>query len=123
MSKYLMTNYILRRLRTAGVTTLDAGEFRRLFDLPAPRAPLVLATRLVEPSYVSFWSALHFYGWTEQAPRQIQVANTRWSGRRRLDAYAFSLVRVAPRRFFGYALAREGEVEFPVAEPERSEEH
>jgi len=152
MRKYLRTNYILRRLRTAGVTTLDAGEFRRLFDLPAPRAhrvlhrlvidgaldrlrrgrylvsgpggpslpPLVLATRLVEPSYVSFWSALHFYGWTEQAPRQIQVANTRWSGRRRLDAYAFSLVRVAPRRFFGYALAREGDSEFPVAEPEKA---
>ena len=82
--------------------------------------PLFLATRLVEPSYVSFWSAIHFYGWTEQAPRIVFVATTTHSGSRRVDSFDVRLVRIAPPRFFGYATARQGSFEFPVAEPEKA---
>ncbi|OGS49679.1 MAG: hypothetical protein A3K65_09650 [Euryarchaeota archaeon RBG_16_68_12] len=81
---------------------------------------LYLGTRLVEPSYVAFWSALHFRGWTEQAPRVVFIANRRRSGTRAVGAHRFRLVRVSPRRFFGYEEAREGPFAFPVAEPEKA---
>ncbi len=82
--------------------------------------PFFLGTRLVEPSYISYWSALHFYGWTEQAPRLIFVANTKRSGRRRVEAYAFRLVKLRPSRFFGYTLESQGPYEFPIAEREKA---
>lgn len=82
--------------------------------------PFFLATRIVEPSYVGFWSALHYFGWTEQAPREVLVANTRRSGRTRLGRTAVRFVRLRPSRFFGYAAVRTGTVEFPVAEPEKA---
>jgi len=82
--------------------------------------PFFLATRIVEPSYVGFWSALHYYGWTEQAPREVFVVNTRRSGRRTVERIAIRFVRLRPSRFFGYASARSGNVEFPVAEPEKA---
>lgn len=82
--------------------------------------PLFLATRIVEPCYVGFWSALHYYGWTEQAPRMVFIANTRLSGRRNVGTIAVRFVRLRPPRFFGYAAARQGNLEFPVAEPEKA---
>ncbi len=82
--------------------------------------PFFLGTRLVEPSYISYWSALHFYGWTEQAPRLIFVANTKRSGRKRVEEYTFRLVKLRPSRFFGYTLESQGPYEFPIAEREKA---
>lgn len=82
--------------------------------------PFFLATRIVEPSYVGFWSALAYYGWTEQAPRIVFVATTRRSGRRALGRISVRFVRLQPSRFFGYATVRQGNLEFPVAEPEKA---
>ncbi|HYM39068.1 MAG TPA: type IV toxin-antitoxin system AbiEi family antitoxin [Thermoplasmata archaeon] len=82
--------------------------------------PFFLATRIVEPSYVGFWSALAYYGWTEQAPRVIFVATTRRSGRKVMGAVSVRFVRLRPSRFFGYAAVRQGNLEFPMAEPEKA---
>lgn len=82
--------------------------------------PFFLASRLVEPSYVSFWSALHFYGWTEQVPRTVFLANTRRTGRRQIDSYPVRLLKLAPKRFFGYTATRQADFEFPIAEPEKA---
>ena len=105
---------VLRRIRQGRYVVVGFGPAEVLGQ------PLFLATRLVEPSYVSFWSALHLYGWTEQAPRVVFVATTRRSGSRRVDSYDVRLVRIASRRFFGYATARQGSFEFPAAEPEKA---
>jgi len=114
---------VLHRLASAGVVKRLANGryvFAGLGEAPILGQPFFLGTRLVEPSYVSFWSALHYYGWTEQAPRLVFVANTRLSRRRTVEAYAFRLVKLPPTRFFGYTLARERDVEFPIAEPEKA---
>ncbi len=105
---------VLRRIRQGRYVVVGMGPAEVLGQ------PLYLATRLVEPSYVSFWSALHLYGWTEQAPRVVFVATTKRSGSRRVDSYDVRLVRIASRRFFGYASARQGSFEFPAAEPEKA---
>lgn len=114
---------VLHRLETQGVIRrLAQGRYVvvGLGEADAMGEPFFLGTRLVEPSYASFWSALHFYGWTEQAPRVIFLANTRGSGRRRVRPYEFWLVKFRPSRFFGYVLARRGVHEFPIAEPEKA---
>jgi len=108
----------------------DAGLLRRIargrYILGGPgegatlAQPFFLATRIVEPSYIGFWSALHYYGWTEQAPRQVMVATTRRSGRGRVERIAVRFVRLRPARFFGYTNVREGTVEFAIAEREKA---
>lgn len=87
---------------------------------PAAAQPFYVGTRLVEPSYVSFWSALHYYAWTEQAPRLVSIATTKISTRWRVGAFRFRFVKLRASRFFGYALGAQGTVEFPVAEPEKA---
>ena len=41
--------------------------------------PLFIASHLAAPAYVSYWSALHYYGFTEQVPLTAFVATTKKS--------------------------------------------
>ncbi len=114
---------LLHRLTRGGVATrLRRGEY--VFEgsgvEEALSSPLFLGPRLVPPSYVSFWSALHHYGWTDQVPRTTFVATTRRSRRLRWQRFEWRFVSLAPHRFFGYRTARQGSLEFPVAEPEKA---
>lgn len=65
----------------------------------------VLASRLVEPYAIAYWSALHYHGFTEQMPHMVTVV----SPARRRDVVISNLgfrchfVSVAPERFFGYS--------------------
>ncbi len=64
--------------------------------------PLFIASQLVTPSYISLWSALHFYGFTEQAPLTVFVATTRKKQPVVFRDQRFRFVTVQPRKFFGY---------------------
>jgi predicted transcriptional regulator of viral defense system len=64
--------------------------------------PLFIASQLATPGYVSFWSALHYYGFTEQAPLTVFVATT---VKKRPVVYRdqrFRFVTLQPRKLFGY---------------------
>jgi predicted transcriptional regulator of viral defense system len=61
-----------------------------------------VASQLVTPSYISFWSALHFHGLIEQAPRIVFVAVTRQKRSLTFQGMAFQFVRLLPHMFFGY---------------------
>lgn len=119
----IRTHRVLHRLAAGGhVHRLANGRY----VVSGPRAAdtlghsLFLATRLVEPSYVSFWTALNYYGWTEQAPRSVFVANTHRSASRAVEAHRIRLVKLPTKRFFGYEMAKEGPVAFPIAQPEKA---
>ncbi|NUQ36655.1 MAG: hypothetical protein HUU23_02435 [Caldilineales bacterium] len=63
----------------------------------------VLASRLVDPYAIGYWSALHYHGFTEQLPHTVTVISP---ARRRNVAIAdlgfrCQFVAVAPERFFG----------------------
>lgn len=64
--------------------------------------PLFIASQLVTPGYVSFWSALHYYGFTEQAPLTVFVATTKKKRPVVFRDQHFRFVNVQPRKFFGY---------------------
>ena len=64
--------------------------------------PLFIASQLVTPGYVSFWSALHYYGFTEQAPLTIFVATTKKKRPVVFRGQRFRFVTVLPRKLFGY---------------------
>src|SRR3989304_534090 len=63
---------VLHRLTAAGyLVRLANGRYvvAGFGTSPAAAHAFYIGTRLVEPSYVSFWRSLHYYGWTDQAPR------------------------------------------------------
>ena len=59
---------------------------------------LVIATILNHPSYISFWYALNYYGFSDQMPKKIFVASTKYSK----EINNFKYITISKKRFFGY---------------------
>jgi len=57
-----------------------------------------IASELNFPSYISFWSALNYYGFSDNNPRKIFIATTKYSK----DIDDFKYATLSKERFFGY---------------------
>jgi len=64
---------------------------------------IVIASQLIKPYYLSYWTALQFYGWTEQPSRTIYVAAQRMKLPLELKGIAIRFVRLKDSRFFGFS--------------------
>jgi predicted transcriptional regulator of viral defense system len=71
---------------------------------------------MVTPSYISYWSALHHYGFTEQVPHTIFVATTRKKRPILFRGQEFRYVAIKPYKFFGYRRERIGELPVLIAD-------
>jgi len=92
----------LDRMEHAGlVARIEQGKFLLLGLTPKKvlSNPRFIGCNLVTPAYVSFWSALHYHGFTEQVPRTTFVAITRH--KREIDFREMHLkfVTMKPRQF------------------------
>lgn len=106
---------LLDRMEQAGlVVRIEQGKFL-LLGLTPERVlsnPMYIGCNLTTPAYISFWSALHFHGFTEQAPRTTFVATTRRKKEITFREMNFQFVTLRPMAFFGYR--REILAELPV---------
>jgi predicted transcriptional regulator of viral defense system len=110
---------LLARMERDGlVARLERGKYVLLGLNPEQTLsnPLFLGNQFVTPSYISFWSALHFYGFTEQAPRQVFLAVTRAKRPLTWRGIAFRFVRLQPHAFFGYRRETLGGLSVTVAD-------
>jgi predicted transcriptional regulator of viral defense system len=99
---------IVKALKRKGVIKKAGKNFLALRDADE----YVIGTGLNSPSYVSFWSALNHYGFSDQLPKKIFLATTR----RSRDIGDFKYVTLSRGRFFGYTMV--GGV--PIAEKEKA---
>lgn len=82
--------------------------------------PFFIASRLVFPAYISFRSALNFYGFTEQVPFTVSVAVTKRKKTVQFNHYYFKYLRLAPHQFFGYERQLIGELPVLLADKEKA---
>jgi predicted transcriptional regulator of viral defense system len=63
----------------------------------------VIGSCLVSPYAISYWSALHWYGMTEQIPRTVFIQTTARKKKRRLDVFGvdYQIVKIKDEKFFG----------------------
>ena len=99
---------VIRNLiRKGWLTRLVAGRY--LF-LPPERGPenlgennaLAIASAVVEPSYVGWWAAASYHGFTTQKPATISVAVRRQMLPRTIEGNEIRFVQVIERKFFGF---------------------
>lgn len=74
-----------------------------------------VATELIWPCYLSFWSALHLYDLTTQVPRKVFVLTTKQKEAVKVEGQEIKFIKVKPSLFFGYK--RE---EYLIAEEEKA---
>ncbi len=63
----------------------------------------VIASYIVEPYAISYWSALHYYGLTEQIPTTVFVQTPARKKKSRIEIFGvnYQIVRVKEDKFFG----------------------
>lgn len=96
-------------------TLLRKGWFMRLTPghylfIPPERGPenlgennaLAVASAVVSPTYVGWWAAAAYHGFTTQKPAAIATATKRSMPKRTIEGAEISFVQVAPRKFFGF---------------------
>jgi predicted transcriptional regulator of viral defense system len=81
---------------------------------------IILASQIVKPYYISYWTALSFYGWTEQPSRTIFIATTKSKKTIELQGTNFKFVRLRSNRFFGFNEQWVGNQKVSVADKEKT---
>ena len=76
----------------------------------------VIATNIVQPSYISLNSALYYYGLIEQIPQTYEVVSTRQV--RYKTQYKYYVIN--SKLLFGYTMEKAGESYFFIADPEKA---
>lgn len=107
----------VHRLKKAGyVRELQKGTYTVHKD------PLIVASRIVWPSYISLWSAIRHHNLTEQLPQDVWVITTRRLWRKEISFGDAKIIfaRTKPRYFFGYKKTTISNFEVFVAEPEKA---
>ena len=112
---------LLDRMEQDGlVVRIEQGKFL-LLGLTPERVlsnPLYIGCNLITPAYISFWSALHYHGFTEQVPRTTFIATTHRKKDIAFREMNFEFVTLQPLAFFGYR--REMLAELPVVVADES---
>jgi len=67
-----------------------------------PENIFAIATSANPPSYISFWTALSYYGYTEQQVKTIQLVSTKQYPIISFDNYRIEITTIQTRHFFGY---------------------
>lgn len=86
------------------------------------RDPLVLASRMTWPSYISLWYALSHHGMTLQVPQTIEVLTTRQLFRKQVEVQGVRIIfsKIASKYMFGYGKSLIDDIEVFIATPEKA---
>lgn len=84
--------------------------------------PLLIASNMVWPSYLSCWTALRYHSLTEQLPTTIFVITTRARKRYmvRFNNTEIVFVKTKPKYFFGFKKEVYGNYTIFIADPEKT---
>ena len=109
----------IRRIRRGrfAVVPLSSGE-----DRSPQLHEFVVATELVSPAVIAYWSALNHHGMTEQLPRTVFVATDHPVRRKPGDVLGvtYKIVSVKPDKVFGVMKDWIDEMPFSVTDREKT---
>ncbi|MDV3104691.1 type IV toxin-antitoxin system AbiEi family antitoxin domain-containing protein [Thermococcus waiotapuensis] len=121
-----LLNYYLRELTKEGfLRRLTRGIYAVTPNPSQPPATdeFLLASLIVKPSAIAYWSALNYYGLTEQIPGIAFVQTPRKRGYPRemsIGGQRFKVITVRPHKFFGLDTIKVGRRNISITDPEKT---
>ncbi len=80
----------------------------------------VIASHLVDPYYIGYWSALNYYGLTEQLPRTTFIATTKPKSSLIILQANYYFIKIKKRKFFGFEEIEVDGWKVNISSPEKS---
>lgn len=81
---------------------------------------IILASSLIEPYYLSYWTALSYYGYTEQPANTIFVATQKYRKTLSVGQMKFQFINLNPSKFFGFGTVWVGNQKINLATREKT---
>lgn len=79
----------------------------------------LIASNIYTPCYISFWTASHFKGYTEQIINTIQIVTTVKKDNIFFENYKIEFVKFSKKMFFGYEKVKLGNDFIFIADDEK----
>ena len=120
-----MARLLHRLVAKRWLQRLERGKYR-LIPLEAGSQAqwgeheLLVAATLVQPYYLAYATALHYYGYSERQPRPIWIATTRRKRPVTVNGVPYRFVTLEAHKFFGYVTEQLLESPVQVAEREKA---
>jgi len=119
---------ILSKLTSGGwITRLTKGEYLIVPFEAGPESAwtenaMVIAGHLATPAAVAYWTACHYWNWTEQASRTVFVQTTqkKFSNTRDVSGVTYRFVTIRARKFFGIKERTAGQTRFSITDREKT---
>jgi len=107
----------LNRLKNRGIITQIQ---RNVYTVQED--PLIIASRIIWPSYISLWAAFRHHNLTEQIPSKISVITARSKSRKNIQMMNTIIIfeKIRPSWFFGFSKINIQDFEVFMAEPEKA---
>ena len=124
-SKETATNRLGRLFRKGWLQRLENGLY---LIIPLEAGPerlwsenaYVLASNLISPSAIAYWSALHYWNMTEQIPQVYFIQTTKRKKSTTIQGIKFQFVHVEERYFFGILTQRLRGADISVTDREKT---
>ena len=107
MSNEVLWNFLYRLENQGWIERIEKGKYMRI-PLEAEKGKytinqFVIGSMLVEPYCISYWSALHHYGFTEQIPSTVFIQTTARKKHQNIEIFGinYKIIRLKPEKFFG----------------------
>ncbi|MEK6864830.1 MAG: hypothetical protein AABX27_06035 [Nanoarchaeota archaeon] len=105
-------NHIYRLKKAGLVFQIQKGKYTLHTD------PLIYASHITIPSYISFWTAIRHYNLTEQLPNDIMVASAR--PKKQLTVQGIKIKFYKLKEMWGYKKERYAGIDIFIAEKEKA---
>lgn len=118
---------LLYRLETKGwIERIEKGKYI-LIPLGAEKGKyslneFVIGSMLVKPYCISYWSALHYHGFTEQIPSTVFMQTTSRKKARNIDVFGvrYKIIRVTETKFFGIEKVWFNNIQISISDREKT---
>jgi len=97
------------------IVPLSAGE-----DSVYTAHEFVIASALVEPMYIGYWSAMNHHGLTEQVPQTVYIVTPERARKREIHGVTYQPVSVTEQKFFGYQPTAVGSNQINISSIEKT---
>jgi len=88
-------------------------------ELRWAESPWVIVPHLIDVYYVGFWTAMNYWGMTEQIPYTVFVATTRRKNSLKFGSQKFEFVTLSQKKFFGLSRKRRARRKPSASPPEK----
>ena len=107
------------------VQRLERGKYRLIPLEAGPEAhwaehEFLIAAALIQPYYLAYATALHYYGYSERQPRPVWIATARRKRPATVEGITYRVVTLSEHKFFGHTTVQLLDRPVQIAEREKA---